>query len=104
MNNILRVFRFGKPYLQRYWTRLACGVALGILFGLSNAAILGVSKGLLDRVFPPEQSARVDSSNHAGLRGRLDRARDSLQASLDPYLPMAGRPLTPPQAVGLLVL
>ena len=36
MNDLARVFRFGWPYFRKYWTRLAAGILLGVLFGLSN--------------------------------------------------------------------
>ena len=51
MQNLLTVIRFGRPYLKRYWLRLFWGVLLGVIFGLSNAAILGVSKSAIKPVW-----------------------------------------------------
>ena len=53
MGNIGTVFRFGRHYLRRYWTRLAAGVLLGILFGLTNASFVWATKVLIGRMAPP---------------------------------------------------
>src|SRR3569623_1679248 len=95
------------PYLRKYWSRLVYGVLLGILFGFSNAGILGATKVLLDRVFP-EPAAHNEShlAKAAGTHfytGTLRRARESFSAAVDPWLPMAGRSLDIQQALGALV-
>jgi subfamily B ATP-binding cassette protein MsbA len=101
----LTVFRFGKPYLRRYWGRLACGILFGILFGLTNAGILGASKGLLERVFPDSATAHEKKPRkQSALRERLGVMKERVQRAADPWLPMAGQPLTPAQALGLLII
>jgi subfamily B ATP-binding cassette protein MsbA len=50
MQDILKVLRFGLPYIRRYWLRFACGVVFGIIFGLSNAAFVGATTLLVSRL------------------------------------------------------
>jgi subfamily B ATP-binding cassette protein MsbA len=105
VNKILAVLRFGKPYLRRYWGRLMCGILFGILFGLSNAAILGASKGLLDRVFPDSGPTREKKhETRLGFRAQVAAVAERLQRAADPWLPRAGEPLSAGQAIGILVL
>lgn len=59
MSYITTIFRFGWPYLRRYWFRLFLGILLGVVFGLSNAAILGVSRSVLDRLNPSRAPKEV---------------------------------------------
>ena len=58
-----------------------CGVLLGIVFGLSNGAILGVSKTLLTRVFPEEKSLITQSEkqakNPSALKQKLIEIREN---------------------------
>ena len=58
MNHILKVLRFGLPYLRRYWIRLAAGVLFGILFGATSATFVWGTKTLIGRV-APETEARA---------------------------------------------
>ncbi|HVK59306.1 MAG TPA: ABC transporter transmembrane domain-containing protein, partial [Candidatus Kapabacteria bacterium] len=105
MNNLTNVFRFGAPYIRRYWVRLLLGVLLGVLFGISNAAILGGSKALLARVFPND-AAELRLTSGAEESKRLGEfaknAKEKLTAVTDPWLPKEGRNLDARQVVGLL--
>ena len=105
MNNLANVFRFGAPYIRRYWVRMLLGVLLGVVFGISNAAILGGSKALLNRVFPQESSSLQKVPNTASTRRIAEftsSAQDKLSAAVDPWLPKDKRPLDARQVVGLL--
>jgi subfamily B ATP-binding cassette protein MsbA len=106
LNNLANVFRFGAPYIRRYWVRMALGVLLGVLFGISNAAILGGSKALLGRVFPSEASdaplQMVERSGSSWLREQATRVRENLSAMADPWLPKDTGELDAKQVVGLL--
>jgi len=104
VNNLATVFRFGAPYLRRYWTRLACGVALGIIFGISNAGILAATKGLLGRVFPEQSALASASAQDSQFGAPLLLLKDRLAGSVDAWLPLAGRKLDARQAAGLLVI
>ncbi len=81
-----------------------CGLLLGVLFGISNAAILGASKGLLERVFPDKTADQQKPAKGSFLRTQVGQVGERLHRAADPWLPLAGHPLTVPQAVGLLVL
>jgi subfamily B ATP-binding cassette protein MsbA len=82
-----------------------CGILLGILFGISNAAILGASKGLLTRVFPEERPASAPKAEpRSKLAAMAKSVGKSVSTAADSYLPQAGRPLTAAQAIGLVVL
>ena len=114
MRYFSNVIRFGLPYLRRYWLRLVFGILLGIVFGLSNAGILGFSKALLNRVFPEEPAAEIAAAPNPGnppREGLLQWAHEkgeSLKATLgekvDPWLPAAGRPLDALQITGILII
>ncbi|MBI5772905.1 MAG: ABC transporter ATP-binding protein [Verrucomicrobia bacterium] len=114
MRYALIILRFGWPYLRRYWLRLFLGVALGVLFGLSNAVLLSAGNTLLDRLNPSVQPAQkadhvVSAVEKATpeLEGALkafSEFRASLQGALDPWLPLAGRPITGQQVLGVLLL
>jgi len=105
MNSLLSVFRFGLPYLRRYWGRLALGVGLGVLFGLSNALFIWATKTLFERVAAPAPIEFPVPA--AAATGGLMRMADSLGASaleaMDPFLPLKGRPATLPQVLGGLL-
>ncbi|MBI5799349.1 MAG: hypothetical protein HZA92_01305 [Verrucomicrobia bacterium] len=50
--HLANIRRFGAPYLRRYWGRLALGIFLGVLFGLSNAAFVCATGTLFERLAP----------------------------------------------------
>lgn len=115
MHYALIIFRFGWPYLRRYWLRFFLGVALGALFGLSNAALLSAGNTLLDRLNPESKpsakkieeiaaSAENAAPQLGGALKSLNETRSSLQSALDPWLPLAGRPLDGKQVFGVLLL
>jgi subfamily B ATP-binding cassette protein MsbA len=113
MNRITSVLRFGWPYLRKYRSRLIAGILLGVLFGFSNGAILGVSNVLLKRVFPKTsttfQTAQPPSREHVSkFKQQVLLEKDRLVASLspliDPWLPLGGRQLDAKQVIALLLL
>ncbi|MEW6158241.1 MAG: ABC transporter ATP-binding protein [Verrucomicrobiota bacterium] len=116
MRNLRNTLRFGWPYLRRYWTRLACGIVLGILFGFCGALILGASRTIFERLDPdpdpaqPELRAGAADANIANAasfqqwRQTADVWRRKIQEGIDPWLPIAGRPLDARQVMGLLLL
>ncbi|MBI3877775.1 MAG: ABC transporter ATP-binding protein [Verrucomicrobia bacterium] len=124
MNSLANVFRFGWPYLRRYWSRLLAGVLLGVLFGVTNASFPWFATTLLERLKPKPpatqaaQEAKPFASEKAGAgaeklpfsesRSRLKqlgaRLEGDARAWLDPWLPEAGRAFDWRQAVGVLLL
>lgn len=107
MNHILKVLRFGLPYLRRYWGRLSAGVLLGILFGFSNASFVWATKTLIGRMAPETAAQTELKQQHAGREGFLDRAKEQLDHQtrqwLDPWLPYAGRAVDWRQVLGGLL-
>src|SRR6187399_1391157 len=109
MNNLSNIFRFSAPYIRRYWARMFLGVLLGILFGISNAAILGATKGLLSRVFPEEKAltAVTPTKEKSGLKAKVSQLAESAKAKtgpvVDPWLPLKDRRLDAKQIVGLIL-
>jgi subfamily B ATP-binding cassette protein MsbA len=59
MSEIKAILTFGFPYLKRYWPRLIIGIALGVLFGFSNALFVWSTKTLFERLTPEAQEKIV---------------------------------------------
>jgi subfamily B ATP-binding cassette protein MsbA len=120
MNSLAKVFRFGWPYLRRYWSRLLAGILLGVLFGITNATFPWFTTTLLERLKPkpgaPPVAVAVEQKEQpparefppAPARSRLKELvsqwEHDVQTWLDPWLPLTGRPLDWRQVVGVLLL
>jgi ATP-binding cassette, subfamily B, bacterial MsbA len=107
MNNILSVLRFGRGYMSRYWTRLACVVLFSVVFAMSNASFVLATRTLIDR-FSPKPAVRQELAEKAtapasGLTERLRELNQSLRAVFDPWLPRVGEPFTWRQIAGCLL-
>ena len=63
MRHLANILRFGAPYLRRYWGRLALGIFLGMLFGLSNAAFVWATGTLFERLAPTGQGPALVLTN-----------------------------------------
>ena len=50
MGHLGAILRFGAPYLRRYWVRIALGIALGMLYGVSNGAALWSARLVFERL------------------------------------------------------
>ena len=50
MQYLLHTFRFGWPYLRKYWRRAAVGVLLGFVFSLTNASFIWASRTVVERM------------------------------------------------------
>ncbi len=113
MSHLRTVFQFGWPYLRRYWRRFACGVLLGVVFGVSNAAFLWATNTLIKRMSPapaielaPKQSdtpvtAVPPQQTPGGLKEKFEQGA---QAVVDPWLPALGRTPDWRQILGGLLL
>jgi ATP-binding cassette, subfamily B, bacterial MsbA len=98
MSNVATIFAFGWPYLRRYWSRLAAGVLLGILFGLSNASFVWGTKTLFERLAP-------DQMQQEGSRAKKQNATlAAFNAAIDPWLPVKGRRIDVRQVIGGFLL
>lgn len=124
MGRIKLVFRFGWPYLRRYWVRLVLGVAIGMLFGFTNASFVWATKTIMERLVPPE-AARTSATNSVEIAvadqsapesapaaaetalakpedkiKRASKLKSRIDRAVDPWLPKMGRGLTWKQVVG----
>ncbi|PTY06704.1 hypothetical protein DB346_00075 [Verrucomicrobia bacterium LW23] len=122
MHDILKVLKFGMPYLSRYWFRFSLGVFLGILFGLSNATIISATTLIFNRLNASEQVHYPIAPRMSKLGARAlkpptttdeltwsvqqytDPAMDAINAWSEVWLPIAGRPITWLQIIGGIML
>jgi len=129
MGNIKMVFRFGWPYLKRYWVRLVLGVAIGALFGLTNASFVWATKTIMERLEEPKPvasaAAKTDVESAVETNADVQAAPEPLVTGpekaappktekikfpgelkrrvdrvLDPWLPKMGRDLDWKQVLG----
>jgi len=106
--------RFGWPYIRPYWGRLVAAILLGVLFGLTNASFVYVTKTLFSRLDSTgATAAAIKTSAPAkpalpglgtGLKPRLQKIQAAVEKELDHWLPLAGRKLDWQQAVGAIFL
>lgn len=108
MNHILKVLRFGLPYLRRYWVRLAAGVLFGILFGATSAGFVWGTKTLIGRMAPETEAQAHLKQQQPARDSMLDRVKEELDRRtrdwVDPWLPYAGRRVDWRQVLGGLLL
>jgi len=103
MWTILKVLRFGLPFMRRYWSRLTAGILLGVLFAMSNAMFVWVTKTVFARLSPAIGAPVAGRPPLAGTQFLTDLNQQVLQL-LDPWLPLMGRALDWRQIVGGLLL
>jgi len=119
MNTFLETARFSRPYLARYWPRFVLGIALGILFGLSNGLFVGSVYTLVHRLAEPTRVQEITDKGREAAREKKEAEENPTLHSLkvegatlkerfyvfiDPWLPLKGRPLNLKQCVGGLLL
>jgi subfamily B ATP-binding cassette protein MsbA len=104
MHHLGKIFRFGWPYLRRYWLIFAAAIAFAIVYGLSNGALVWGTKTILERLTPHQQIAESEQ-RPAPLLARSNPLERITHRAVDAWLPQAGRPLDARQVIGgLLVL
>lgn len=102
MAQFINILKFGFPYLKRYWTRLVAAILLGLLFGLSNASFVWVTRTIFQRI-DPEYSAQVKVEPDTAFKIKLKEVENYALKVLDPWLPLAGRKLDWKQVAGGLL-
>lgn len=105
MRHFRAVFAFGWPYMGRYQSRLWLGVLCGVLFGLSNASFIWATKTIFTRLSPAPVTTAVSPSLPAKavtapLTEQLDGLRARIEATINPWLPLAGRAIDARQMLG----
>jgi len=106
MAHLFKIWRFGLPYLVRYKTRFTLALALGMLFGLTNASFIWVSKTLISRMEPPTKVVEQapPAAEPMGMMARLkEGAASTVEPLVDPWLPQVGRELDWRQTLGGLL-
>lgn len=98
MHYILDIFRFGRPYLRRYWLALVAGVWFSVIFGLSNGSLVWGTKTILERLSPAR--AQPEHGADAAEGSRLEKITYRV---VDPWLPRVGREIDKQQIVGGLL-
>lgn len=107
------ILRFGFPFLRKYLGRFVLGVALGVLFGLSNASFIWATKTLIGRMAPDpvvvavgstgvlkpgdQKPASLGVSRFDRIRGALERRTEGM---VDRWLPRSGRRVDWRQVLG----
>jgi len=117
MSNFRIILRFAWGYLRRYWVRLALGLLLSVLFGLSNASFVWATGLITERISPSVESSppTVNRSQDEIVSTGLQEWKKSSAAfikkldagvkqRLDPWLPLAGRKPDWRQIMGGLLL
>jgi ATP-binding cassette, subfamily B, bacterial MsbA len=99
MRHLKDILTFGRPYLRRYWVRLALGIFLGVLFGLSNASFVWASRTVFERLSPPTE-AKAEAADTGTAPSWLRSIGASVESAVDPWLPRMGRPLDWRQMAG----
>jgi ABC-type multidrug transport system fused ATPase/permease subunit len=106
MSHFLKIWRFGLPYLVRYKTRFSLALMLGVIFGLTNASFIWVSKTLISRMEPHTVSAKQERPevDPEGMVARLkEQSASTMEPLIDPWLPKVGRELDWRQTLGGLL-
>ncbi|MBG88486.1 MAG: multidrug ABC transporter ATP-binding protein [Verrucomicrobiales bacterium] len=105
MQNLLKIWKFGWPYLRKYWGRFAIGVVLGLIFGATNLGFVWVVKTLTGRIDPSQPVQQVEDAEKN--LGRIEKLKATVEAKtdeiFDEWLPKAGHPLVTKQVVGILL-
>src|SRR5688572_29320218 len=118
MGHMKMVLRFGWPYLKRYWVRLVLGVAIGMLFGLTNASFVWATKTIMERLDTPATNTGaatvpneaavatqtepqiIAAANGEAIPAKVElkpkrgaKLKAQVNQVLDPWLPKMGRDL-----------
>ncbi len=112
MAHLLKIWKFGFPYIIRYKSRFVLALVLGLMFGLTNASFIWVSKTLISRMEPQSETASVEAvsgeaaatSTFGEFTDRLkQRASAFVEPVVDTWLPRSGRELDWRQITGSLL-
>ncbi|MEO6996307.1 MAG: ABC transporter ATP-binding protein, partial [Lacunisphaera sp.] len=96
MHYIADIFRFGAPYLRRYWLAFVLGIVFSMLYGVSNGAVIWGTKTILDRFNPPSIQAVLSGTGASKMEKVTFRV-------VDDWLPRTGRKIDTKQIVGGLL-
>src|SRR5688572_6368016 len=108
------VLRFAWKYMRPYWTRLAAGIVLGCLCGLTASSFIWATRTLAGRLETPKPaSERVASETVRSAKStpafgpwemRVQEWQRAVDTAIDPWLPRVGVELNWQRIVGCLLL
>src|SRR5687767_8975699 len=101
VQDLKTVLGFAWKYMRPYWTRLVAGIVLGCVCGLMASAFIWATRTLAERLETPktttagvadeERDARKPKiSLSPAWEARLQQWRQSVNTTIDPWLPRAG--------------
>ncbi len=118
MGDMLVIFRFGWPYLRRYWVRFVGGILFGFLFGLTGGLTMAGVYMMLNRLDDPvhvqqlTQAKQAEEAKKASQESPLVKEFEADKKAIsqelyqlaDPWLPQSHRPIDWKQITGGLLL
>jgi subfamily B ATP-binding cassette protein MsbA len=87
--------------LKKYWSRLALGILLGVMFGLFNASFVWGTRVIFERMEPAKPKVENATENSSVSKGK--GILQKLDAVVDACLPRRGEPMNWQQALGGLL-
>jgi subfamily B ATP-binding cassette protein MsbA len=78
MEDIVKILRFGGPYLRRYWVRFAFGILFGFLFGLSNGLTMGGVYLMLGRLGDSAHVEKVTQQAKDAAHAKIEAEQEKL--------------------------
>lgn len=115
MARVLSIFRFSWLYIRDYKWRLYGAILAGIVFGISNAGVLGLTRIILQRLAPETQIENVKPNLQTNftawvpkkitkfLQSIKESMRRNFEKVLDNTFPKMGTPLTFWQGLGAVL-
>jgi ABC-type multidrug transport system fused ATPase/permease subunit len=110
MEPYLKVFRFGWPYLKKYWFRFFLGMGVGLCYAAVNGISVGVTPLIVERLQDAKPAAAAVAESPAGSQpwekgaSQLSQWKESLRESADDWLPKRGRQMDGQQITGAVLL
>jgi subfamily B ATP-binding cassette protein MsbA len=105
MEQYLKVFRFGWPFLRRYRLRFFCGILLGFCFAGTSGLFIWAAQVLTARVLSGDAASLtlLGNADPSWIARLTPGFIETLAQAQDFLLPLRGQPLTPGQIVGGLL-
>jgi ABC-type multidrug transport system fused ATPase/permease subunit len=105
MGDFRNIVSFAGPYLARYRGRLLGGLVFGVLFGLSNSLIIFAVNVLVTRLQPlAAQNISLAARIPGSIASWAAPLAETLEHSLDFWVPQFGQHLTLSQIVGGILI
>ena len=118
MQQLVKIWRFGTPFLRPYLPRFVFGVVLGVIFGLSNGLFVLSINVLFKRLSPatgiiapatmkqekPGVSLPFGDSASSAIKEKTQKWGEKAQAVANQWLPAVGQPFAWKQAAGGFLL